>query len=80
MASVAIESQNSESQKYKKEIDEIHKYVNSKFVTASEGCWRIFEFDVHGREPNIQCLAVHEENLQMVTFTADSPNEPISNP
>ena len=58
---------------------EIIRYVNSRFVTASEGCWRVFCFDVHGREPSVQCLAVHEQNLQMVTFSESQPEEAVSN-
>ena len=73
MASVRMESSNGTEGCY----DEIQKYVNSRFVTASEACWRIMSFDVHGRDPSIQRLAVHEENLQMVTFDEDKPHEAI---
>ena len=52
MASVAIETEN-QSDKRERSVDEINKYVNSRFVTASEGCWSIFGFDVHGREPSV---------------------------
>ena len=60
--------------------DEIDKFVNSRFVTASESFWRICGFDVHDRDPSKQRLAVHEENLQMVTFNEENPREAISNP
>ena len=73
MASVRMESSNGTEGCY----DEIQKYVNSRFVTASEACWRIMSFDVHGHDPSIQQLAVHEENLQMVTFDEDKPHEAI---
>ena len=43
-------------------IDEINKYVNPRFYIASESFWQICAFDVHGREPSIQRLTVHEEN------------------
>ena len=79
IASVAIELQDVSQQENPKEIDEINKYVKSRFMTASEGYWRIMGFDVHGREPSIQQFAVHEENLHMITFTADSPDEPLTN-
>ena len=49
-------------------------------MLTSEGYWRIMGFDVHGREPSIQRQAIHEENLQMVTFSADSPDKAITNP
>ena len=90
MASVAVASGNDmESQEanvnknhksHPEHVDEIEKYVNSRFITASEGFWRICAFDVHGREPSIQCLAVHEENSQIITFNERNPGAALSNP
>ena len=61
-------------------IDEIKKFVNSRFLTPSEGFWRILSFDTHGREPSIQRLAVHEENKQLIMFAEENPEEAILNP
>ena len=36
-----------------KEQDEIKKFVNLRFITASEAYWCISGNDVHGREPSI---------------------------
>ena len=36
-----------------KEQDEIKKFVNLQFITASEAYWCISGNDVHGREPSI---------------------------
>ena len=60
MASVALEPS--------KKRDEIKKFVNSRFIMASESMWRFFKFDVHSRDPSVQCLAVHEEDKQTVVF------------
>ena len=60
MASIAIEVGDKR--------DEIKRFVNSRFITASECMWRFLGFDVHGRDPSIQRLAVHELNKQFVTF------------
>ena len=43
-------------------------FVNSRFITASESMWRFFKFNVHGRDPSVQHLAVHEEDKQTVVF------------
>ena len=59
--------------------DEIHKYVNSQFVTVSKAWWRIYEFDIHGRQPTIQCLAVHEKKLQTIIFDEAHPEDNIAN-
>ena len=79
MASVALESEGN-NEGTKKKTDEINKFVNSRFVTMSESFWRICGFDVHGRDPSIQHLAVHEQNLQMVTFNEEIPEEAVTNP
>ena len=60
MASVGIDTED--------KGDEIKRFVNSRFITASECMWRFFTFDVHGRDPSIQRLAVHEHNKQSVIF------------
>ncbi|GJU32507.1 hypothetical protein Tco_1176096, partial [Tanacetum coccineum] len=49
-------------------IDEIQNYLEGRFVCAHEAYWRIFKFDLHHREPAIQILAVHLQDMQRVTF------------
>ena len=66
--------------KQPKEQDEIKKFVNLRFITASESYWHISGNDVHGREPSIQRLAIHEENLQTVYFQENNVAEAITNP
>ena len=63
-----------------KEQDEIKCFVNLQFITASESYWHISGNDVHGREPSIQRLAIHEENLQTVSFQENNVAEAIPNP
>ena len=53
MASVAVQLAG-DSIRSDKKHDEIDKFVNSKFITASESYWRICGFDVHGRDPSVQ--------------------------
>ena len=59
--------------------DEIKRFVNSRFITASECMWRFFSFDVHGRDPSIQHLAVHELNQQSVTFNENDVVQALKN-
>ncbi|GJX19898.1 DNA helicase [Tanacetum coccineum] len=49
-------------------IDEIQNYVDGRFICPYEACWRIFDFLIHSREPAIQILNVHLENIQRVNF------------
>ncbi|GJV70991.1 DNA helicase [Tanacetum coccineum] len=49
-------------------IDEIQNYINGRFICPYEDCWRIFDFPIHSREPAVQILNVHLENMQRVNF------------
>jgi hypothetical protein len=50
------------------DIDEIKRYVDCCYVSASEAMWRIFKFDMHERFPTIECLQYHLPNQQTVLF------------
>jgi len=53
------------------EIDEIKKYLDCRYVSASEAAWRIFKFDMHERFPTVERLQYHLPNQQMVLFYDD---------
>jgi len=53
------------------EVDEIKKYLNCRYVSASEAVWRIFKFDMHERFPTVERLQYHLPNQQMVLFDDD---------
>lgn len=42
--------------------DEIHSYVNGRYISATEGCWRIFGFPLHSEYPPVNRLNIHLEN------------------
>ena len=69
MASIAVEKD--------QKNDEIKKFVNYRFITASECMWRFFGFDIHGRSPSVQCLAVHEEDKHTVVFNEQKPQQAL---
>ena len=49
-------------------IDEIREYLDSRYVSACEACWRIFQFPLHHHYPSVQRLQLHLENQQQITF------------
>ena len=51
-------------------IDEISNFQDSRYIGPHEACWRILGFNIHSRDPPVQILAVHLENMQQVTFRA----------
>ena len=48
--------------------DEIKKYLGSRYISASEAFWRIFEFDLSYRSPSVTRLPFHEPQQQNVVF------------
>ena len=46
--------------------NEITHYVDARYVSASEACWRIFHYDLHTHSPAIQRLAVHLPGQEQV--------------
>uniref|UniRef100_A0A2N9HI08 ATP-dependent DNA helicase n=1 Tax=Fagus sylvatica TaxID=28930 RepID=A0A2N9HI08_FAGSY len=49
-------------------IDEIKTYLDCRYISASEACWRLFEFDIQYREPAVERLSFHLEDEQIITF------------
>lgn len=54
-------------------VDEIQRYQDARYVSASESCWRIYGFSLHSEWPNVVRLQVHLENHEM-TYFADNDN------
>ncbi|GKF19276.1 hypothetical protein Tco_0067914 [Tanacetum coccineum] len=49
-------------------IDEIKNFLDARYVSPHEACWRLFEFEIHYREPAVQILVVHLQNMQRIVF------------
>ncbi|GJT88962.1 DNA helicase [Tanacetum coccineum] len=49
-------------------VDEIKNYLDARYISPHEACWRIFEFNIHYREPAVQILSIHLMNMQRVVF------------
>ncbi|XP_021985268.2 uncharacterized protein LOC110881257 [Helianthus annuus] len=60
-------------------INEIQSFVDGRFICPHEACWRILNFPIHERDPAVQILAVHLENMQNVTFKENSRLQSIVN-
>ena len=49
-------------------VDEIKNFQDARYIGPHEACWRILGFQIHSRDPPVQILAVHHENMQRITF------------
>lgn len=54
--------------------------LNGRYICTSEAFWRIFNFEIHDRDPTVKHLAVHLKNEQHVFFNAYSFYQVIENP
>ena len=50
------------------DVDEIKLYLDGRYVSASEACWRLFSFRLHSEKPNVMGLMFHLPNQQSVVF------------
>ena len=48
------------------DYDEIKKYLEMRYISTTEACWRIFQFDLHHRDPLVERLPFHIENEQVI--------------
>ena len=58
-------------------IDEIQKYIDSRYIAPPEAVWRIFKFDLQSRNPGVQRLSVHLPDHQQVRFDPSKGPESI---
>ena len=55
---------------YKKEPrNEIKEYLDCKYLSACEACWRIFQFEIQYRSPSVIALQVHLPGQQAITLS-----------
>ncbi len=52
--------------------DEVAQYLDARYISAIEACWRIFEFNMHAEQPPVYRLPVHLENQQTVVFDPET--------
>ncbi|KAH9703708.1 helitron like n domain-containing protein [Citrus sinensis] len=50
------------------EMDEIKTYLDYRYISATEACWRIFQFDIHYRKPAVERLPFHLLGEHTVIF------------
>ncbi|KAI5416332.1 hypothetical protein KIW84_041405 [Lathyrus oleraceus] len=52
----------------KKKNDEIKQYLDCRYISPSEACWRIFSFSIHGRKPVVERLFFHMEGENFIYY------------
>jgi hypothetical protein len=54
------------------QIDEISEYLDSRYVSAAEACWRIIGFRMHQHSPSVTRLQLHLPEMQQVRFNPET--------
>ena len=54
-------------------IDEITRFLDCRYILTTEGCLRIFEFNIHYHQLGVEHLTYHLPDEQCITFP-DSSN------
>ncbi|XP_074373675.1 uncharacterized protein LOC141714026 [Apium graveolens] len=52
-------------------IDEIKAYLDCRYISATEACWRIFQFDINHRHPSVERLPFYLHGEHTVIFEED---------
>ncbi|KAL3655100.1 hypothetical protein CASFOL_000886 [Castilleja foliolosa] len=49
-------------------VNEVLNFVDGRYICPHEAAWRILNFPIHERNPAVEVLAVHLQDMQNVTF------------
>jgi len=53
----------------------VQRFLDGRYVSASEACWRIFNFRLQERSPNVERLPIHLPDGQQVFYDDDDTDE-----
>ncbi|XP_020102630.1 uncharacterized protein LOC109720149 [Ananas comosus] len=51
-----------------KQVDEIKQYLDCRYLSTYESVWRLFQFDIHSREPTVERLTVHMPLMNNIIY------------
>ncbi|CAN1188394.1 hypothetical protein LINPERPRIM_LOCUS35369 [Linum perenne] len=53
-------------------VDEIKAFMDCRYITPGEACWRLFKFDLYNNNPSVQRLSYHLPGQQPVFSNMNS--------
>ncbi|KAG1469845.1 hypothetical protein G6F56_003027 [Rhizopus delemar] len=57
--------------------NEIHRYLQGRYIGPTEAFWRLFEYPIHEEDPTVMQLSLHLPDHQPVYFPDDASNEEV---
>ncbi|KAH8947643.1 hypothetical protein BDL97_11G053400 [Sphagnum fallax] len=64
---------------HNEQVDEIKQYLDARYVSTSEGAWRLFKTPMHDHSPAIERLPVHLPNQQLAIYKDTDNIQEIAN-
>jgi len=58
-------------------MDEPKEFVDSRYISATEAAWRIFDFSLHQHYPPVMRLQLHLQNMQSVRYDPNTPPQQV---
>lgn len=52
-------------------INEIENYLDCRYISSTEACWRIFNYHIHEENPAVILLHYHQPNRQSIMLNAN---------
>nr|CAD2195894.1 unnamed protein product [Meloidogyne enterolobii] len=59
--------------------DEVSKYLEARYLSPCEACWRIFKFPLQGKSHAVDKLDIHLENMQKIIYGKNASENEIKN-
>src|SRR5436305_7471295 len=53
-------------------VDEISEYLDSRYISAAESSWRIFDFQMHQHSSSVTRLQLHLPQMQSIRFDPET--------
>ncbi len=63
-----VDRDGSSSTRHYKNVDEIKQYLDCRYLSAYEAVWRLFEFDIHFRQPSVERLSIHLPMMNNIIY------------
>jgi hypothetical protein len=75
----AVAQNGGEEVGHNEQVDEIKQYLDARYVSTSEGTWRLFKTPIHDRSLAIERLPVHLPNQQLAIYRNTDNIQEIAN-
>nr|CAD2173822.1 unnamed protein product [Meloidogyne enterolobii] len=77
VATIECVQVNSENTQKILNYDEVSKYLEARYLSPCEACWRIFKFPLQGKSHSVDKLDIHLEKMQNIYFNQNANENEI---